>query len=100
LMDELSVELADEQHARPNRTQALRLLAASGLTESDFEHVLYEARSIVRDEVNRRRLSGDGVPIRNRGAFFFATLRNLLKRDGRSEGCGTAPAGPGGIDVA
>ena len=77
LVNELSEQFGDAEHRRANCTQALRLLAA-GLTESRLEALLYEARSIVRDELHRRGHLPDAKPIARPMAFYFAVLRDLL----------------------
>lgn len=74
---ELSAEFDDASHAPANCTQALRLLQASGLAESAFESRLYEARSVVRDELHRRRHDGQ-TPVRRAMAYFFSVLRRDL----------------------
>jgi hypothetical protein len=78
VIEELSEDFDDSTHRRANCTQALRLFHRSGLSEDAFESRLYEARSITRDEMNRRRLTGTGAPVNNRMAYFFGVLRHEL----------------------
>ena len=80
VIEELSADLDDSEHCRANCTQALRLFERSGLSDNAFESRLYEARSITRDEMNHRRLTGVGAPLQNCMAYFFAVLRHELDR--------------------
>ena len=75
---EFSAEFGDAPHTRANCTRAARLFTASGLSASAFCRTLYEARSVTRDEINRRRLSGSGTPVHNAIAYFFAVVEDLL----------------------
>jgi hypothetical protein len=77
-VEEVTEDLADGQHRRSNCTQAFRLLVLSGLSESHFEAAIYQARSITRDEVNRRRFAPGRPPVANQMAYFFSVLRHEL----------------------
>lgn len=84
LMAEFSKDFGDSAHTQANCTQALRLFRASGLAEMPFSRRLYEARSVTRDQINRRRLAGSEVPVQKAMPYFFAVLKDLLwPNDGR-----------------
>ena len=88
VVTELSAELHDEQHARSNISQAARLHAASGLDESHFVGLLYEARSITKDRLLSR--SSTGHP-RRRMPYMFAVLKDLLRGAGARDGSAASP---------
>lgn len=82
LMTEFSKDFGDPAHARANCTQAVRLLRTSGLSEMAFSRRLYEARSVTRDQINRRRMAGSEVPVQKAMPYFFAVLKDLLSLKG------------------
>jgi len=84
LILDLTTEFHDDGHLSSNRTQAARLWRASLLDEDDFIEVMYSARAIVRSRGNIEKRATSGPPhLRNRMPYFFATLRNELRRIGR-----------------
>ncbi len=96
LILDLTTEFHDDGHVMSNRTQAARLWHASLLDEGDFIEVLYSARALVRSRGNIEKRATSGPPhLRNRMPYFFATLRNELRRIGRlsaaTDACGHEP---------
>ncbi len=77
LITEVSEEFGDAGSIRSNLTRAARLLADSQLSPSTFAQRLFEARSITRDEIHRRRLSGSTTPVAKRMAYFFRVLEDV-----------------------
>jgi hypothetical protein len=80
LGNDFSVELGDPTHTRSNRTQIHNLWHKSGLAEKDFAQVMYEARKLTKQFAVLRIGEKEPPPgqIRNRMAYFFAVLRDLL----------------------
>lgn len=97
LILDLTTEFHDDGHVASNRTQAARLWRASLLDEGAFMEVMYSARAIARSRgtIEKRATSGP-AHLRNRMPYFFAVLRNELRRIGRlsasPETLGPAPA--------
>ncbi len=77
LITEVSEEFGDAGSIRSNLTRAARLHADSQLSASAFAQRLFEARSITRDEIHRRRLSGSATPVAKRMAYFFRVLEDV-----------------------
>jgi hypothetical protein len=62
-------DLRDDEHVHSNQRQARNLMIASGLEEVRFvEDFVYPARSETKASAN----------VKNRGAYFFTVLRDLL----------------------
>lgn len=78
LITEVSEEFGDGKSIRSNLTRAARLLADSQLSASTFARRLFEARSITRDEIHRRRLAGSATPVAKRMAYFFRVLEDVV----------------------
>jgi hypothetical protein len=77
VMTELSEQLHDGEHARANVTRAMRLFQASGLEEHAFVSLLYDARTITRQQGSvRKRATEPGLI--NRMPYFFAVLEDVL----------------------
>jgi len=78
--NDFSIELGDPTHTRSNRTQIHNLWHKSALPEKDFAQVMYEARKLTKQFAIIR--PGEKAPplgqIRNRMAYFFTVLRDLL----------------------
>jgi hypothetical protein len=73
----------------------MNLYLASGRAEKRFVQDLYEAGSITRDEIHRRRTAGE-APIERPMAYFFTILRDLLGLGQRANSRSAAPpAGEG-----
>lgn len=78
LITEFSTDFGDTGHTRANYSQAMRLLRTANLSEPAFARRMYEARSITRDEMHRRRVAGNGTPVHKAMPYFFAVLADLL----------------------
>lgn len=78
LTGEFSRDFDDQAHRAANVTQAVRLYRQSGLTEMQFTRRMYEARSITRDQVHRRRVTKGGPPIHKAMPYFFRVLEDVL----------------------
>jgi hypothetical protein len=81
LITQFSSEFHDEHALDSNLGQAARLYRASGLPEDQFVARLYEARSITKDRGNiTKPAQGQAgeLGLRNRGAYYFKVLRDLL----------------------
>ena len=80
LGNDFSVELGDPTHTRSNRTQIHNLWHKSGLAEKDFAMVMYEARKLTKQFAIIRPGEKEPPPgqTRNRMAYFFTVLRDLL----------------------
>jgi hypothetical protein len=81
LITQFSSEFHDEHALDSNQGQAARLYQASGLVEQQFVARLYEARSITKDRGNITKPApgqAGELGLRNRGAYFFQVLRDLL----------------------
>jgi hypothetical protein len=79
---EISGQFADDAHYRSNTARAMNLYIAAEVSEAHFVQACYEAASITRDEMNRRRLSDSGVPVAHGIRYFFAVLRDRLAPHG------------------
>jgi hypothetical protein len=81
LITQFSSEFHDEHALDSNLGQAARLYQASGLADEQFVARLYEARSITKDRGNitkpAKGQAGE-LGLRNRGAYYFKVLRDLL----------------------
>jgi hypothetical protein len=80
MSQDFSLELGDPEHTRSNRTQIHNLWHKSALSEKDFAAVLYEARKLTKQFAIIRPGEKEPPPgqTRNRMAYFFAVLRDLL----------------------
>ena len=67
-MTDFSREWRDSEHLRSNLTQAMRLMRAAGLDDDTFGGLLYEARSIVRQQPG----------VLNKAAYWFRVVEDLL----------------------
>lgn len=86
LSHDLSQELGDPLHLKSNRTQTLRLWQQSGLDEREFARLMYQSRDLTRRYATLRpgeTLPPTGQP-RNRMAYFFTVLRDVLTGGSRS----------------
>lgn len=77
---ETSGEFHDDRHVPSNIIQARNLLAASQMEEQTFIDLVYQARTITKQQGNIRKLAGNQTQ-RNRMPYFFAVLRDLLAID-------------------
>jgi DNA-binding transcriptional ArsR family regulator len=66
-------ELGDHATLHASTTRALRLLRQSGLGHEAFVGKLFEAKALTKDTVQHGR-----TPVRNRMAYFFTVLADLL----------------------
>jgi hypothetical protein len=80
LTADFSGELGDLQHLLSNTSQTHNLWRGSGLSEEVFAGLMYQARAITRQRAVLRPGEAKSVPgtPRNRGAYFFTVLRNLV----------------------
>jgi hypothetical protein len=80
MSQDFSLELGDPDHTRSNRTQIHNLWHKSGLSEKDFVAVMYEARKLTKQFAIIRQGEKEPPPgqTRNRMAYFFAVLKDLL----------------------
>jgi hypothetical protein len=80
LSHDFSLELGDPTHTRSNRTQIHNLWHKSGLPEKEFVAVMYEARKLTKQFAIIRQGEKEPPPgqTRNRMAYFFAVLRDML----------------------
>lgn len=75
-----SEDFHDEAHIPSNIVQARNLLATSQMEEQAFVDLVYQARTITKQQGNIRKLAGNQSQ-RNRIPYFFAVLRDLLAID-------------------
>jgi hypothetical protein len=75
VLTDFSDELGDSSHTVANVTQALRLWGQSGVDESDFVEMLYEAKRRTRLYQGKQGAKG----IQNKIAYFFTVLRDLVE---------------------
>jgi hypothetical protein len=70
VIEEFSLrDLRDAEHVPSNQRRARNLMLAAGLDEESFvQDYVYQARSETKAQVN----------VKNRGAYFFTVLRDLL----------------------
>jgi hypothetical protein len=80
LVEQFSGEFHDEEHVKPNISQAARLWKASGLSEDAFCHRLYEAASITKRYDVQKRADGEAGKwgMRNKMPYYFTVLRDVL----------------------
>jgi hypothetical protein len=76
IVTDFSDELGDQGHTVSNVSQALRLYRESGLDETAFADLLFQARKLVRAYQGKQGLG----TINNRMAYFFRVLRDLASR--------------------
>jgi hypothetical protein len=80
LSQDFSRELGDLAHGRSNVTQIHNLWRESGLSEKEFADLLYQSRDLTRRYAVLR--PGETPPPagkpRNRMAYFFTVVRNML----------------------
>jgi hypothetical protein len=82
MVEEISGEFGDGGHVPSNISQAARLWQASGRSEQGFVQLMYEARSITLEQVRtsgQARRSGGRRQIKNRMAYFFSVLKDVLE---------------------
>lgn len=75
IITDFSDELSDQGHTVSNVTQALKIYRESGMSESSFADLLFEARKLVRSYQGRQ---GIGT-INNKMAYYFKVLRDLVR---------------------
>jgi Bacteriophage replication protein O len=84
-------ELNDRAPLKTSTTRAYHLYQRSGLDRDGFIAQLYAARAIVKERAGSIRSVGEkdawGVPVKQRAAYFYAVLEDLLGlRDDAPEG--------------
>jgi hypothetical protein len=88
LIEQFSGEFHDEEHTKPNISQAARLWKASGLSEDVFCQRLFEARARTLQAPGiEKRARGDAgaIGLRNKMPYYFIVLRDVLgMRDDQS----------------
>jgi len=81
LIDQFSDEFHDDEHTKPNISQAARLWKTSGLSEDAFCSRLYEARARTKQAPGiDKPASGEAGKwgARNKMPYFFACLEDVL----------------------
>jgi hypothetical protein len=80
LSQDFSRELGDLAHGRSNLTQIHNLWRESGLSEKEFAGLLYQSRDLTRRYAVLRpgETPPPGGKPRNRMAYFFTVVRNML----------------------
>ncbi|MFL5732566.1 MAG: hypothetical protein ACJ78Q_05135 [Chloroflexia bacterium] len=78
---DFSRELGDSAHEASNMRQALNLWQASGLQDQEFVELMHEARKLTRRYQSRPTWDA----MRNKMAYYFQALRDLVGRVGESE---------------
>jgi hypothetical protein len=80
LIEQFSGEFHDDDHVKPNISQAATLWKASGLSEDAFCHRLYEAARITKQYDVAKRADGEAGKwgARNKMPYYFVVLRDVL----------------------
>ena len=95
LIEQFSGEFHDEEHTKPNISQAAKLWTASGLSEDAFCRRLVEARARTLQAPGiEKRASGEAgaIGLRNKMPYYFVVLRDVLgMRDDHSGPSPTLP---------
>ena len=84
-VEDIGLKLRDEA-PRSSVTRAMRLFAASGLSEADFVyHVLHPAKATVWQHADVKRHSAGDTKLPNRMPLFFAEVERQLDLRDRSD---------------
>ena len=75
---QFSQEFHDEEHLKSNVTRAMRICRASGLDEDAFIQMIFEARSITKQQGNINKQAIHSLALKNRMPYFFTVLEDII----------------------